>query len=273
MRIAVITPSRSRVFGLCAVLQSLKYLESGKNEVIYSVISDEDDSVTAEFCNAAKHIPIVNRVGPRPESLGGAFNEMAEWLAENKGVEVFTGICDDILCITPDWDEYIRKAVEKTPHGVFWWGSRGIHSMYPIVTDKWRRAAGGAFTSNYPFWYDDLCLAELWTMATDSDNVQLECEIVDRPVRTTRMRELKFWQTVYLETRKLREKQAFEIAEKLGLPKPECPEYVRKLLDTRLSRVSDEWLDSIEKNQGETSPPDSSYLAAKAKAEALLASI
>lgn len=276
MRIAVVTPSRNRVVGLSAVLQTLRYLESGKHEVRYGVISDEDDPATFEWCKTAKHIPLVNRVEPRYQTMGGAINEMSEWMHVNLGSEVFTVINDDILCLTPNWDDIIAKAVEETPHGVFWWNDtneQGYEALYPIVTDKWRKAAGGLFTDYFPFWYDDLCLAELWTMTTDSDNIRLDCQICDKPVKTTRMRELSFWQQVYTKSRKLRVAKAYEMADKLGLPRPSSPEMIKALVDSKLKRVSDEWLDSIEQNQGETTAPDSAYLDAKARAEVLLQSI
>lgn len=275
MRIVVITPSRGRVFGLTAVLSTLKYLESGRHQVKYCVISDDDDPETAAFCAAAKHIPITNRVGPRQTTMGGAINDMAEY-ASSQGAEVYTVINDDVLCLSANWDQTIAEAVEKTPHGVFWWGcdpSMTQDALYPVVTEKWRKAAGGIFTDYFPFWYDDLCLAELWLMATDSEALRLDCQIIDKPVRTTRMRELRFWQQVYTKTRVLREKQARDIAGALGLPVPECTVHVSKLMTARLKAVPDEKLDEIERTQGETSAPDDAYLMAKANAEELLRNI
>lgn len=270
----VITPSRGRVFGLSAVLSTLRYLESGKHQVRYCVISDDDDPATAEWCSAAKHIPITNRVGPRQTTMGGAINEVAEYFSDH--ADAYTVINDDILCMSANWDDTIAKAVEATPHGVFWWGcdeSMEQDALYPIVTEKWRQAAGGVFTDYFPFWYDDLCLAELWLMTTDAEAIRLDCKIIDRPVMTTRMREVKFWQQVYTQTRVLRVQQAYQVAERLGLPKPQGAVHVGKLMTSHLKSVPDEKLDAIEKNQGETAPPDAAYLEARARAEELLATI
>lgn len=222
-----------------------------------------------------KHIPITNRVGPRQTTMGGAINDMAAYAA-GQGAEVYVVINDDILCLSANWDQTIAEAVEKVPHGVFWWGcdpSMSQDALYPVVTEKWRSAAGGIFTDYFPFWYDDLCLAELWLMATDSEALRLDCQIIDRPVKTTRMRELRFWQQVYTRTRVLRETQARDIAAKLGLPSPECTTHVSKLMTARLKAVPDEKLDDIERTQGETTAPDAAYLEAKANAEKLLETI
>jgi hypothetical protein len=268
MDITVLIPSRGRVRGLEAVLYSLRYLESWKHRIHYGVICDDDDIATIVCCQKLKEVmPLAYRIGSRQETMGASINDMAKFMP----ADVYLVINDDILCLSPDWDKVISEAVEKTPHGIFWWKNAcPMDALYPIVTEKWRQAAGGIFSENFPFWYDDLCLVELWAMTTQTDQLRLDISIADKPIKTQRMRDLKFWQKVYTETRKQRVKQSIEIAEKLGLPKPTIGEALAERLTAALVSMDDERLTQIEKNQGETSEPDSAYLRAKEKAQRLL---
>lgn len=271
MNITVIIPSRKRVRGLSAVIYSLRYLESGENRVHYGVLCDEDDDETADACETLRHlIPLGYRVQKRQKTMGGAINGMAEFMP----ADVYLVINDDILCLSPNWDKAIAEAVEKTPHGVFWWkNALPMDALYPIVTEKWREAAGGIFTDHYPFWYDDLCLVELWTMTTEQEPIRLDISIADKPITTQRMRDLKFWQKVYTNTRPERVKQSVEIAKKLGLPIPTIGSELGKRITEALVPMTDEYLAQIEINQGETSPPDEMYLVAKQRAEEMLSRI
>lgn len=269
MKIRVIIPSRGRVRGLSAVITGMHFLQSGKHEVHYCVACDEDDPDTGAWCKSVRNeIPLGYCEGPRQPSLGGMINKMSELMPG----DVYVGINDDVLCLTRNWDEVIANAVEKTPHGVFWWESDCEQQvLFPIITEKWRAAAGGLFTDLFPFWYDDLCLVELWTMTTSLENIILPIRICDRPkTRTHRMRELKFWQKVYNGTRKLRVKKSYEIAEKLGLEVPQAPDKIAILLDLHMKRVNDAWIQQIEDNQGDPAPPDEAYLQKRADAERML---
>jgi hypothetical protein len=195
MDIVVIIPTRNRVKGLSIILSSLQMLESGKHQVRYAIGCDEDDAVTLEYAAVLqKQSPerIAVRIGPRPTTLGGLVNEMAEYMR----ADIYTSLCDDTLCVTPFWDDVLAQAAEKTPHGVFFWQNAFPQMCHwAAVTEKWRAAAGGISTSHYPYWFDDLCLEALWIMATDADPIYLECRLADKPVNTMRMRELKFWRT------------------------------------------------------------------------------
>src|SRR4051812_6990468 len=100
MNITVIIPSRGRVTGLCAVLKSLRILESGKHNVQYVVGCDEDDFPTINLCSMLqKDMPdnFSFRVSKRPKTLGGLVNELAALVPG----EVYTALCDDTVCTTP----------------------------------------------------------------------------------------------------------------------------------------------------------------------------
>ncbi len=270
MKISVIIPSRKRTRKLTALLLTLHNLSSGDNSILYGVCCDDDDTGTQMYCKhlQAEKFPLSYLIGPRPQSLGGLDNVMATHMP----ADVYCVLGDDMLCITPDWDKVIVDAVQKTPHGVFWWSNKdGSLTTCPIITERWRAAAGGLFTDYFPFWYDDLWLYELWVMATDQEAIILPIVMFDRPESTIRMRELRFWQEFYHRMRGERVKHAEEIAEKLGLPKPVFgPHLVEKLRDAT-GMTEEMEADIHRRNKAESTPPDESYNRAKERAMALMA--
>ena len=263
-----------RVRLLATALTSMRYLESGDNTVHYYVIYDDDDEETHDFCQKLRNsnFPLGYRRGPRFETMGGVINQVAEYAHDNDKSDVYLVINDDTLCLSLNWDRYISEAVEKTPYGVFWWkNALPVETLFPIVTEKWRQAAGGMFTDHYPYWFDDLCLIELWMMATDQESIFLDCMLIDMPVHTHRMRDLRFWQQVYNKTRPMRVEKAVEIAEKLGLPKPKMLQTFAKMIDKEFSGMTSDRLREIELSQGDVKiTPDPSYLKVKARMKAFM---
>lgn len=269
MRINVIIPSRGRPRQLAAALTSLHMTQSGENEIKFCVACDDDDLATKEFLTKAQtELPLAVRLGPRPESLGSIATDLADhWRAD-----VYAVFGDDILCLSVDWDKKISEAVEKTPHGVFWWkDAKGTPTLIPVVTEKWREAAGRIFTDLFPFWYDDLWLFELWVMATDADPIFLDITALDRPQSTQRMRDLRFWNEFYHAMRGERVSEAREIASKLGLPEPKLGEYTKIFLDKHSLQDDEEIKDIMRRNKAESTPPDEAYNRTKERAMALLA--
>jgi len=242
--------------------------QSAENEVLYIVAVDDDDLPTKILVeNASNDIPLAMRLGPRPPSLGSVANDLAEhWPADAYAVWA-----DDLLCITNDWDKEVAKAVAETPHGVFWWKNQADQmSLVPIVTEKWRAAAGRIFTEHFPFWYDDCWLYELWIMATDTNIKLLDIRAVDKPTATTGMRELPFWNHFYHAMRATRIEEAKAIAARLGLPEPACGPALKELLDHYSERDEKVLANIMIGNKAETGEPSERYLAAKRRAEELL---
>ncbi len=270
MRISVIIPSRMRTRKLTAALLTLRNLSSGDNQILYGVCCDDDDVGTQIYCKhlQSEGFPISYLIGPRPQSLGGLDNVMAEHMP----ADAYCVWGDDLICITPNWDRVIAEAVEKTPHGVFWWSNAdGTPCTMPVVTERWRAAAGGIFTDYFPFWYDDLWLYELWYMATDQEAILLPIVAFDRPESTIRMRELRFWQQFYHQMRGERVRHAEQIAERLGLPKPVLGPYVLEKLRNVVGMTEEMEADVHRRNKAESTPPDESYNRAKERAMALMA--
>lgn len=254
------------------MLHSLHFLESKKHNIKYGVIADQDDVGTVVACQEIqKFMPLAFKVGERETSMGKPINKMTELMP----ADVYMVVNDDVLCLTPNWDEVIAKAVEAKPYGMFWW-KNGFEQevLYPIITEKWRAAAGRFYTEDFPFWYDDLVMVEVWTMTTDEMPIVLDITIADRPQTTThRMRDLKFWQSFYTETRGARLAQSFDIAKKLGLPEPKYGALMAGRLDEHLKTVPDDKLDLLEKEQGDREPADPSYYVAKERAQRVLDSL
>lgn len=268
MKLNVLIPTRGRPLQLAAAIYSLFFCASGEHDIHFCVACDEDDEATQ---NALKEIrsaiPTYVRVGPRPESLGSVANDLAmHWPADAYAIWA-----DDLMCITYGWDEVIAKAVEETPHGVFWWtAARDVATFVPVITEKWRAAAGRVFTEHFPFWYDDLWLHELWIMATDADPISLDCKVIDKPRGTQRMRDLRFWHDFYTYMRAERVQEGKAIAKALGMPEPKIGPHLAKRLN-EMSIVTDDFLDDIMvKNKAETGAPSEFYLRVKARAENLM---
>ena len=243
--------------------------ESGKHEVMYRIACDDDDKATIDFLKTiAYEFPFSVRIGPRPATLGSVANDLAaHWPAD-----VYQVFADDLACITYGWDEVLAAAVEKTPHGVFWWKSaRTDESLVPAVTEAWRVAAGGIFTEYFPFWYDDLWLRDLWIMTTDENQIYLDAFVVDKPIATHRMRDLKFWADFFCAMKWERVKHGKRIAANLGLPEPLIGEPFAKRFYEAAPAFDEKWAAKIEKmNRAETDPPSEQYLETKARAEELM---
>ncbi len=253
--------------GLATVISCLDVLSSGENEVQFGVAVDDDDPATRIFAlGLAGSLPIAVLSGPRPQSLGGLVNN----LAERMPADVYCSLTDDLLVLTPNWDREIAKAVTERPGGVFWWqNALPQKSLFAVVSEGWRKAAGGIFTDHYPFWFDDWVLIELWMMATGESPLELPIFIADKPRHTHRLRDLAFWQRFYSHTRLQRVRWAEDIARNLGLPHPAFAKEIGKRLNETLLPMTDEMASKIEW-QGDKGEPDPAYLRAKSRAEVMM---
>lgn len=269
MLITAIFPSRGRVHTLLAAMSSLRYAESGKHQVQYGICCDVDDPATIGVAKSLQSKwPVAYMIGERPQSLGGMVNKMSL----NMPADVYLSLSDDMLCMTKDWDEKLALAVEKTPHGVWWWANAPDSQnpfLYAMVSEKWREAYGQIFTDYFPFWWDDLWLAEVWMLATEGPLLHSNIVAMDCPTTTMRMRDLRFWSDFYQFMRPKRIKDAKMLAQKLGLPAPT----VSEALAEHIGSPSQKFLEQaavIEANQGEQGPPTPEYLRAKKRAEVIM---
>lgn len=269
MKISVVMPSRGRLKQLTAALISLKALSSEENPILYGVACDDDDPATLEYLKDWKKTfpSLCIMHGPRAESLGTLDNKLAEYMP----ADAYVVWGDDLLCCTADWDKKIAEAIERVPHGVFWWKTQQHEpSLVPIISEKWRKASGTLFTEYFPFWYDDLWLWELWQFTTDGMPEFLDIIMGDKSTGTTRMRELGFWAKFYHSMRGLRVREGKRIAEALGLPEPKAGLVVPEVFKEYTHMHPDMVKDVEKRNKAETGTPDAAYLRAKARAEEML---
>lgn len=267
MKFTAIVPTRGRPEMLNGCLHSFAYLESRVNEVHYVACVDLDDPVTAEAAKLyqRRYPTLTILFFNRPPSLGQYVNEAAAKFP----ADVYLSLADDVICASPGWDEAIRKAVEEDPRGVFWWRTPETRkATYAIVTRAWHEAAGRIFTDLFPFWFDDMWLREVYLMASGKDIPMLDgARLNDIPLKTTRMRDLIFWDDFFHLVRYRRRIEARRIAEKFGWPD------VTGALNFTPNHAFRARADKVAEVQGEKAPPDARYLQAKARAETILAKL
>lgn len=267
MKISVIMPTRGRAMQMVGVLNSLRSQESGKNEVTYGIGCDVDDHVTIGTCEILQpRMPIRWHVTERQPSLGARVNQLAELMP----ADVYCSIADDVLCMTPGWDEKIAEAFAAKDDGVWWWRMHyKEYALYAIVSEKWRQAAGKIFTDYFPYWYDDIWLLELWVLASEAPFLYVDAQLADCPKATHRMRDMAFWHDFWHFMRPERVKKAREIAKNLGWPEPKTAD----ILATVIGRPVPEFVESmtkIEENQGDQGPASIEYIKAKSRAQEMM---
>jgi len=269
MRLTVVIPSRSRPFRLRDTIQTLRSLESGKHDIRYIIGVDSDDPDTLAIASIMRvSVPKVSyRCFTRLGSLGQMVNIMA---AENPA-DCYVSLCDDVVALTPHWDEAIADAWEVRPDGLWWWRTLAVRpATYAIVSDKWYRAAGQIFTDYFPFWWDDMWLMQVWLMASNSTEHNamqcIEAWLDDQAQNTIRMRDLLFWSDFYMAMKPRRVEQARRIAAKLGWPASRCEDDLCNVSASFLKNAN-----TIEATQGDKLPPTIEYLKAKQRAERMMA--
>ena len=271
MKITAIIPSRGRSFQLLATIRTMQKLESGRHQVTYIVGCDSDDPETIGMCQllhagSAVGGQVTAHCFERTGSLGAMVNQMCRDVPG----DVYCSMCDDMLVITPEWDQKIADAVARAPDGVFWWKTDEKRpATWAIVTHNWYAAAGQMFTEYFPFWWDDLWLLETWVLASEGPPLFIDAEAEDRPAKTMRMRDLAFWTDFYESRRPERIAEAKRIAAALGKPTTGITErFAAETCKLNPDFVRD--IPKIEAAQGERAPPTPEYMAAKARAEALM---
>lgn len=266
MKISVLLPSRGRPESLAATVIAISDKHSGANDVRYVIGCDADDSPTIEMALAMRQsgLPVVPHVASRQPTLGGLDN----LLAARCPADVYCVIGDDFHILTPEWDRIVADAWIAKPDGVWWWSgsnTRNDDATAPIISEKWRAAAGRIFTEYFPFWWDDLWLVEVLRYATGKIGAErLDIWLHDRASTTHRMRDSLFWHDFFWSRRDERKEEARMIAERLCWPR------VASLDGLDIGKNPDFDPADIEAKQGERGPPTPEYLCALAHAKALM---
>lgn len=263
MRISVLIPSRGRPESLASTVVAMSDKTGGLNDVRYVIGCDADDQATIEMALAMRQfgLPVFPHVAPRQPSLGGLDNMLAAYAP----ADVYCVIGDDFRVLTNGWDNAVAAAWEAKPDGVWWWSDAKDEATVPIISEKWRSAAGRIFTDYFPFWWDDLWLVEVLRYATGRiGGERLNIWLQDRARTTHRMRDSQFWHDFFWSRRDERKEEARRIAERLGWPR------VENLDGLDLAKNPDFDAADIEAKQGDRAPPTSEYLKALSRAQALM---
>ena len=141
-----------------------------------------------------------------------------------------------------------------------------------ILPPAWRAAQGAPCPGLAPFWFDDTHLEEIDAFVHGFPRVAVDAKCAGaRNLKTTRCRDVAFWVGVFAATRFDRISQAMLIADKLGVKRqfqPELAAYFEARDRSFIERAA-----VLEQQFGELGPPDATYLAAKARAEKVLAEL
>lgn len=264
MKLNVLLPSRGRPQKLIQAVQMMHAKASNLHELGFVIGCDADDpdTIAATYTLALKIPRVAPFVTPRMPSLGGMANAMALRFP----ADAYASLADDLLIETLGWDHIIWNCWQQKPDGVWWWHTVS-QAACPVVSEKWRAAAGGLYTDYFPFWWDDCWLMQLWMMASGEETLRgLPATLQDQANMTHRMRDLPFWTEFYASQKEARWQKAEEIAERLHWPKPKRREVMGDVKPDFFGRIA-----GIEERQGDRSPPTPEYLLAKQRAASIMA--
>jgi hypothetical protein len=269
MKIGVLIASRNRPMRLGIALQRIAATAVNLDDVHVAVWLDDDDpSQSQDVVNAFTGCRVTLMFGPRPQSLGSVFNVLCKAVH----ADLYTVLADDVYPAQRGWDEVMRRLHAQFRQPVYCWRHRCADPAYPILSREWINAAGGIFTADlFPYWFDDIWLAEVVEMVTGETVACVEPLKLtgDKGTGTPRMRDLRWWYRVFHSTRPIRLKQAEAIHAALyGSPLPDRSSIVASMQaeDDRRESSADRWETEYSTATGE---PDAAYIAAKVKAEKL----
>jgi hypothetical protein len=265
MRIHVLVPSRGREQSLQAVLVSLFSLSSGVNDVEYTVICDDDDISTRSTAMTLRGLDVSVKCGPR-RLIHKTENE----IVTKSEADVFMPWADDLFCVTPHWDEMLRKVVEQVP-AFSWQEVQDPKNHTAIVLEKkWVQAVGRFYPEHFPFWFADTWMKEVFAFVYGEDMPIVQpLRFSHKREPTLNMHDLEFWFKVFAATRYERIQESKKVCAAYGRTWVARPEFVtlfEKQDQMQLERVPQYEL-AFGANQKE---PSQMYLEAKAKAERFL---
>lgn len=265
MKISVLIASRERPFRLGIALQRIFDTADNPENITVSVWLDDDDKTPSlDVVRGFMGGRVAAMVGPRPQSLGEAHNELSSMV----DADMYCVMADDVYPQSKGWDSLLVAAHEKYNQPVYCWQHRSDDPAYPILTKKWVRAAGGIFTADlFPFWFDDFWLAEVVEIATGEPIACLTGLKItgDKGTGTPRMRDLAYWYGVFHKTRPLRVQEASRIHQRMfGTEMPDRSEIIEDLAK------KDAWREGMapmweRKYSTATGEPDAGYVKAKEK--------
>ena len=265
VRIAVVIPSRRRPESLKAVLRALQATASGDHAIHYAVSFCRDDLATEA---AACSVPFVSTFQrPIDCTPGAAFNDAVRKMPL---ADIYTGFADDVFPLTWGWDDYLHQALHH-PMVAFCWqeATDPLNTSYGAVAGRALRALGKPCPEYFPYWFNDLWLAEIHHMAFGFRPSLVDgLKLGGKRGTTQGFRDFPFWCQVFTHTRGERIRLAVKLAAEYGATPPD----LREALDVCRSFDAD----FLTKNErfsrrfADLGEPEAYYVKAKARAEGML---
>lgn len=291
MKLTVSFPTRGRPDRLVkTVKETLPFVANSQTKLHIAV--DDDDKPTLEVLDslAALDDRIVIDVRPREDSRG----EKADRALTTAPADVYLAAHDCAPILTPAFDQVIINAARLFPDGIGCVYSPMANANFPAYqapTAKLVEKLGGIYSREYPYWFIDHDLDDICRMIGRYVFVDIKVHHSDRPGKTHRLRDLRFW-TCYFDAMTLeRRNRAKAIVDS---PDFESPDWLKEVIKTwhPIVEARSLWLhshirdgvmvidgqsrnscDMIEQSRGEDGPPDAGYLRMKRAAEIKLASV
>jgi len=272
MQIHVGLPSRGRPLDMVASAVSLFRLASGAHDVRVMVAADIEDTDTFAVADelGQQYHGLSVEARERPLGLGEIHNQLA---SETPPDAAFLLWSDRLQVITPGWDQALALACMSNPKRVLWLDSVHLAGAGQfILPPAWRASHGAPCPGLFPAWFEDTAVEEVDAFVHGFPRVSIAAQAAGaRKLPTTRLRDLPFWIDLFAATRFERIHQAMLIADKLGVTWEDRPE-VAAVFEAR-DRSFHERAAMMEQQFGDPGPPDATYLAAKARAEAIMAGL
>lgn len=159
MKIAILTPTRSRPAGLMRLYESIRTTISGKHHIIFAYYVDDDDEKLGEYKQLQfthhANINVVPYYGER-RIIARAFNHMAEHLRSNR--LYFMNGADDMVFDTPGWDHILRQKIVDHPYALYYFDDGIQHealATFAIVSQHWISVMGYFFPEHIRHNYID----------------------------------------------------------------------------------------------------------------------
>lgn len=219
MKITVPIASRGRPAGLLSVLTSMDALATGRNEIVYPLILDDDDFVTLDHLSrweADNLLPagVVPLIGKRDKTLNARMNEAMKAFP----AEIYSVLPDDGFPLAQHWDEMYTVLIRNHAMPSFAWCEKNDpeNATFIVLSDRWVSAVGG-FPEYFPFWFADTWILEVHALAFAKPiAVVNQLSMGGKRGKTQGMRDLEFWFKFFTQTRQERVGQAEKLARSYG---------------------------------------------------------
>lgn len=267
MKFGLIMATRGSPHRAIAVIESARFMASGKHDIKFAVALDEDDFASIHTLKAYRSDVLLS-IAARPPGIPECWNRCVPLM----DCDAYMALADDGFVVTDNWDERCAEFIERFPKReltAFAWSDSANPGQPTVLmaSREWLGLTGEFMDPRFPFWFSDTAFGETWSFVTGRHMpICGDLQIASRPNRfNPRLRDLSFWWDFYAWTRNDRLAKAAEIRRKLGLT----------LSDATLKEIVRQWgvRDSIGRKAQipeDTRPPSSEYLVAKANAQAAM---